>query len=143
MMKPIKKEPQPMDRHVGARIRSRRIMLDMSQEKLGDALGLTFQQVQKYEKGTNRVGASRLAQIATILKCEVAWFFKGADETPLPPNASRADVRAAAAIDTAIQRTTASRQGVTLITCFDRMKPGERAAFTALAEAMVTRGAPA
>src|SRR3954470_9828349 len=71
------KEPKIMDKHVGARIRSRRIMLDMSQEKLGDALGLTFQQVQKYEKGVNRVGASRLAQIADVLKVPVAWFFDG------------------------------------------------------------------
>jgi transcriptional regulator with XRE-family HTH domain len=74
-MKP--KPNHPTDRHVGARIRMRRMMLGMSQEKLGDALGLTFQQVQKYEKGTNRVGASRLQQIATILNVEVAYFFEG------------------------------------------------------------------
>ena len=56
-----KKAPNPTDKHVGARVRMRRMMLSMSQEKLGDALGLTFQQVQKYEKGANRIGASRLA----------------------------------------------------------------------------------
>ena len=55
-----KKVPEPTDVHVGARVRMRRMMLNMSQEKLGDGLGLTFQQVQKYEKGTNRIGASRL-----------------------------------------------------------------------------------
>src|SRR6185503_1640346 len=55
-----KKAPNPIDRHVGSRVRMRRMMLTMSQEKLGDALSLTFQQVQKYEKGTNRIGASRL-----------------------------------------------------------------------------------
>ena len=55
-----KKAPNPIDKHVGSRVRMRRMMLAMSQEKLGDALGLTFQQVQKYEKGTNRIGASRL-----------------------------------------------------------------------------------
>ena len=55
-----KKSPSPVDKHVGSRIRMRRMMLGFSQEKLGDALGLTFQQVQKYEKGANRVGASRL-----------------------------------------------------------------------------------
>ena len=54
------KTPNPVDKYVGSRVRMRRIMLGMSQEKLGEALGLTFQQVQKYEKGTNRVGASRL-----------------------------------------------------------------------------------
>ena len=58
------KTPNPIDKHVGSRVRMRRIMLGMSQEKLGEALGLTFQQIQKYEKGTNRVGASRLQQIA-------------------------------------------------------------------------------
>lgn len=56
----------------------RRQMLGMSQESLGDAIGLTFQQVQKYEKGTNRVGASRLQQIADTLGCQPAWFFDGA-----------------------------------------------------------------
>ena len=56
-----KKAPNPIDKHVGSRVRMRRMMLAMSQEKLGDALGLTFQQVQKYEKGTNRIGASRLS----------------------------------------------------------------------------------
>ena len=60
----------------------RRMMLSMSQEKLGDALGLTFQQVQKYEKGTNRIGASRLQQISNILQVPVAFFFEGAPDTP-------------------------------------------------------------
>ena len=71
------KEPNPVDRHVGNRIRMRRIMLEMSQEKLGEALGLTFQQVQKYEKGTNRVGASRLQQISEVLQVPVSFFFEG------------------------------------------------------------------
>jgi transcriptional regulator with XRE-family HTH domain len=73
-----KKAPNPTDKHVGARVRMRRMMLSMSQEKLGDALGLTFQQVQKYEKGANRIGASRLQQIANILQVPVAFFFEGA-----------------------------------------------------------------
>jgi len=72
------KAPNPIDRHVGSRVRMRRMMLAMSQEKLGDALGLTFQQVQKYEKGTNRIGASRLQQIAQILQVPVSFFFEGA-----------------------------------------------------------------
>jgi transcriptional regulator with XRE-family HTH domain len=62
-----KKSPNPVDKHVGRRVRMRRMMLSMSQGKLGDTLGLTFQQVQKYEKGTNRIGASRLQQISHIL----------------------------------------------------------------------------
>ena len=73
-----KKAPNPIDKHVGSRVRMRRMMLSMSQEKLGDALGLTFQQVQKYEKGTNRIGASRLQQISLILQVPVAFFFEGA-----------------------------------------------------------------
>ena len=73
-----KKAPNPIDKHVGSRVRMRRMMLSMSQEKLGDALGLTFQQVQKYEKGTNRIGASRLQQISIILQVPVAFFFEGA-----------------------------------------------------------------
>jgi transcriptional regulator with XRE-family HTH domain len=73
-----KKAPNPIDKHVGSRVRMRRMMLGMSQEKLGDALELTFQQVQKYEKGTNRIGASRLQQISHILQVPVAFFFEGA-----------------------------------------------------------------
>jgi transcriptional regulator with XRE-family HTH domain len=73
----VKKAPNPTDKHVGSRVRMRRMMLNMSQEKLGDALGLTFQQVQKYEKGTNRIGASRLQQIAHILQVPVEFFFEG------------------------------------------------------------------
>ncbi len=75
-----KKAPNPIDKHVGSRVRMRRMMLSMSQEKLGDALGLTFQQVQKYEKGTNRIGASRLQQISNILQVPVAFFFEGAPD---------------------------------------------------------------
>jgi transcriptional regulator with XRE-family HTH domain len=77
-----KKAPNPIDKHVGARVRMRRMMLSMSQEKLGDALGLTFQQVQKYEKGTNRIGASRLQQISNILQVPVSFFFDGAPHVP-------------------------------------------------------------
>jgi len=72
-----KKTPNPTDKHVGNRVRMRRMILQMSQEKLGLALGLTFQQVQKYEKGTNRIGASRLSAIASILGVTVGYFFEG------------------------------------------------------------------
>lgn len=80
-----KKAPNPIDKHVGSRVRMRRMMLSMSQEKLGDALGLTFQQVQKYEKGTNRIGASRLQQISHILQVPVSFFFDGAPHLPGMP----------------------------------------------------------
>jgi transcriptional regulator with XRE-family HTH domain len=78
-----KKAPNPIDKHVGSRVRMRRMMLGMSQEKLGNSLGLTFQQVQKYEKGTNRIGASRLQQISHILQVPVAFFFEGAPAVTL------------------------------------------------------------
>jgi len=77
-----KKKPNPIDIHVGSRIRLRRTMLGMSQEKLGEALGITFQQIQKYEKGTNRVGASRLQNISSILNVPVAFFFEDAPGDP-------------------------------------------------------------
>ncbi len=82
-----KKAPNPIDKHVGSRVRMRRMMLNMSQEKLGDALGLTFQQVQKYEKGTNRIGASRLQQISTILQVPVSFFFEGAPDLVISSSA--------------------------------------------------------
>ena len=69
--------PNPVDLHVGARIRLRRRMQGVSQEKLADALGLTFQQVQKYERGANRVSASKLYEIATALQAPVSYFFDG------------------------------------------------------------------
>src|SRR3954451_12616094 len=77
-----KKAPNPIDRHVGSRVRMRRMMLSMSQEKLGDALSLTFQQVQKYEKGANRIGDRRLQQIAHIPQAPVSFFFDGAPNAP-------------------------------------------------------------
>ena len=70
------KSPNPIDKYVGSRIRMQRLLIGMSQEKLGDALGLTFQQVQKYEKGTNRVGASRLQQISSALGVTPGFFFE-------------------------------------------------------------------
>jgi transcriptional regulator with XRE-family HTH domain len=73
-----KKKANPVDRHVGARVRMRRLMLEMTQTELGNKLDLTFQQVQKYEKGTNRIGASRLQHIAEVLQVPVSFFFEGA-----------------------------------------------------------------
>lgn len=73
-------KPDPVDVHVGARIRLRRTMMGISQEKLGDGLGVTFQQVQKYEKGANRVGASRMQQISNVLDVPVSYFFEEAPD---------------------------------------------------------------
>jgi transcriptional regulator with XRE-family HTH domain len=86
-----KKLPNPIDKHVGSRVRMRRMMLGMSQSTLADGLDLTFQQVQKYEKGTNRIGASRLQHISQILQLPVTFFFEGTpgqskakDDAPSP-----------------------------------------------------------
>ncbi len=73
----LKKVPNPIDKHVGSRVRMRRMLIGMSQERLGEQLGITFQQIQKYEKGTNRIGASRLQHISTILGVPPAFFFDG------------------------------------------------------------------
>src|SRR3989442_15636192 len=70
-----RKLPNPIDKHVGTRVRMRRMMLEMSQTALGGALGITFQQVQKYEKSTNRISASRLQQVCDILQVPIAFFF--------------------------------------------------------------------
>lgn len=77
-MAEVKKQPNPIDIHVGSRVRLKRTMLGMSQEKLGDSLGITFQQIQKYEKGSNRIGASRLQQIAAVLGTPISFFFEDA-----------------------------------------------------------------
>jgi transcriptional regulator with XRE-family HTH domain len=78
MRKPVAEEgPDPIDRHVGTRIRGRRVGLRISQTKLGHSIGVTFQQIQKYESGTNRVGASNLFKIAKALGVEVSFFFEG------------------------------------------------------------------
>jgi transcriptional regulator with XRE-family HTH domain len=73
--------PHPVDRHVGLRIRMRRKEMGVSQERLAEALGITFQQVQKYERGANRVSASKLWEIATALRTPVAYFYEGLGET--------------------------------------------------------------
>ena len=99
-MSESKRSPDPIDIHVGNRVRVRRILIGMGQEKLGEELGLTFQQIQKYEKGANRIGASRLYRISRILNVPVQFFFEdipGEGEAPKPP--SDENLRIAAEID--------------------------------------------
>ncbi len=112
-----KKAPNPIDKHVGSRVRMRRMMLSMSQEKLGDALSLTFQQVQKYEKGTNRIGASRLQQISQILQVPVAFFFEGAP-TMAGGSSSAKDAPSPAYVSDFL----ASSDGLALTKAFMRIK---------------------
>ena len=73
-------KPNPIDVHVGHRLRLRRTLLGLSQQKVGEALGLTFQQVQKYERGANRIGASRLWDLSGVLDCPISFFFEEMDE---------------------------------------------------------------
>ena len=74
--------PHPIDIHVGSRVKLRRMILGMSQEALGKSLGLTFQQIQKYEKGVNRIGASRMFELSRLLEVPVQFFFDGFDNKP-------------------------------------------------------------
>ena len=112
-----KKAPNPVDQHVGSRVRMRRVMLAMSQTNLGSALGLTFQQVQKYEKGTNRIGASRLQQISHILQVPVAFFFEGAPRVPGTPQATETAPSPAYVTD-----FLATSDGLALAKAFMRIK---------------------
>jgi len=105
----VKRAPNPVDKHVGSRVRMRRMMLGMSQEELGDGLGLTFQQVQKYEKGTNRIGAGRLQHISHILQIPVPFFFEGSPHGEAPSPAYMSDFLATA-------------DGLALIKAFMRIK---------------------
>src|SRR3954465_15272797 len=82
--RPKMETPNPIDVRVGARLRLRRNMLGLSQEKLGEAIGLTFQQVQKYERGANRIGASRLHQLSRVLDVPVTFFFDDTDPVRAP-----------------------------------------------------------
>ncbi|KPP82096.1 MAG: Transcriptional regulator [Oceanicaulis sp. HLUCCA04] len=79
------REPNPVDHHVGSRVRLRRQMMEMSQEKLGEELGVTFQQVQKYERGANRIGAGRLWHLARVLEVPVSFFYDGVNSTAQQP----------------------------------------------------------
>ncbi len=84
-----KKQANPIDIQVGNRVRIRRMLIGMSQERLGDLLGLTFQQVQKYEKGVNRIGAGRLFEVSRILNVPVDFFYEGVNDAA--PGANETD----------------------------------------------------
>ena len=126
------KSPNATDTHVGKRVRMRRLMLDMSQTNLGDALGLTFQQVQKYEKGTNRIGASRLQHIAHILQVPIPFFFEGS------PGAAAED--AATPTPSYVDDFLATSDGLSLIKYFTRIKkPKLRRSIVDLAEQIAAK----
>jgi len=127
-----KKAPNPIDKHVGSRVRMRRMMIGMSQEKLGEKLGITFQQIQKYEKGTNRIGASRLQQIASVLSAPVSFFFEGA---PVPDAEALSGAPASPAY---VSDFLATSDGLALTKAFMKVKdPKVRRRIVDLVEAMV------
>lgn len=107
--------PDPIDVHVGGKIKLRRLVLRMTQEKLAEGLGVTFQQVQKYEKGSNRVGASRLQMIASILEVPVGFFFTSASVSNenSQPDSQPEDV---------VMKFLSSREGVELNAAFVRLR---------------------
>ncbi len=127
-----RKIPNPIDKHVGSRVRMRRMLLKVSQERLGDALGLTFQQIQKYEKGTNRISASRLQQIAKVLDVQVSFFFEGAPSGDMP------DGRFSVAASTAyVSDFLTTSEGVQLTKALMRIKSDRvRRRIVELVEAM-------
>ena len=127
----VKRIANPVDKHVGSRIRMRRLMLGMSQEKLGNGLGLTFQQVQKYEKGTNRIGASRLQHISQLLQVPVPFFFEGGTDGPFMSDSS-------APSPSYIDDFVSSEDGLRLIKSFMRIpKPAVRHRIVALVNEIV------
>lgn len=128
-----KKSPNPIDKHVGSRVRMRRMMVNMSQEKLGEKLGITFQQIQKYEKGTNRIGASRLQQIANVLGVPVGFFFEGA---PVPDGSAKGFSEAAS--PAYVSDFLATSDGLALTKAFMKVTDSKvRRRIVDLVEAMV------
>ena len=132
------KAPNSVDKHVGSRLRMRRIMLGMSQEKLGGALGLTFQQVQKYEKGTNRVAASRIQQICEILQVPVSFLFEGS-----PTDISKAADLSEVPSPAYVYDFLATSQGLALTRAFTRItEPKLRRSIVNIVEQIASREAP-
>ncbi len=115
----MKKSPNNIDKHVGARLRIRRMSIGMSQERLGEALGLTFQQVQKYEKGTNRIGASRLQQIGQIIGVPPAFFF---EDMPVAIPAGSAQLSLAEDDSGSLMDFLSSAEGLMMTKAFVRIK---------------------
>ncbi|HUK10885.1 MAG TPA: helix-turn-helix transcriptional regulator [Stellaceae bacterium] len=115
-------KPNPIDVHVGGRVRLRRTLLGMSQERLGQALGLTFQQVQKYERGANRIGASRLHRLSEILDVPVAFFFDELKREPEKADAMRShDAPATAPVPAREGETMMRRETLELVRAYYRI----------------------
>ena len=122
------KKPNPVDTHVGSRVRLRRMLLGMSQERLGDSMGLTFQQVQKYERGINRMSASRLYDFSRVLSVPVAYFFDGYNESlpgqaPMSPEYKYGRAGVAESADEEFDHEQIlTRETLELMRCYHRIK---------------------
>jgi transcriptional regulator with XRE-family HTH domain len=106
----------PIDKYVGARLRMRRLMLDMNQTDVANALGLTFQQIQKYEKGTNRISASRLQRLCAVLKVPIPFFFEGA------PKSNGLAVDAKVSPPSYVNDFLATSAGLALVAAYTRVR---------------------
>lgn len=127
----MSKSPDPTDLYVGQRVRMRRLELHMTQTELANALKVTFQQVQKYEKGSNRTSASKLQQIAHVLKVPPSYFFDGGPLSKANGNGSQHGLTAATAF-------LATTDGAKVAQWLPRMKPKDRRAIVALIETLAT-----
>jgi transcriptional regulator with XRE-family HTH domain len=130
------KSPNPTDKYVGSRVRMRRLMLHMSQTDLADQLGVTFQQVQKYEKGTNRISASRLQAMCHILQVPVPYFFEGA-----PQIAGHSGKGAKASSPAYVSDFLATSDGVKLVRAFTKIGDAKlRRSVVRLVEGIIGEG---
>lgn len=118
MSKPRIKRSNPIDGYVGGRVRLKRLQIGMSQQKLGEALGVTFQQIQKYEKGVNRIGAGRLLEMADILGVPVGYFFEGAaDFDKIRPPAAQSE-------EDHLLEFMRTKEGISLNLAFHKIEDG-------------------
>lgn len=133
------KKSNPIDAHVGSRVRLRRMLIGLSQEKLGERMGLTFQQIQKYEKGVNRIGASRLFQLSQILEVPVQFFFEGAQS----PEDSEAEGFAEPDTEAFLYEFLSTRDGLELNRAFVKIAdPQVRRAVVELVRSLGRKQAP-
>jgi transcriptional regulator with XRE-family HTH domain len=133
-----RKRPHPIDLHVGARLRMRRLMLDMSQTKVATALGVTFQQLRKYERGTNRVSSGRLQHLSQLLRVPVPFFFEGLSAPTLATTGGTAEPDGSA---TYVDEFLASSDGLALSKAFMCIpNPKLRRAIVLLVKQMTAEG---
>ena len=131
----MRKSPDSTDKHVGNRVRMRRLMLGFSQTKLADALGITFQQVQKYEKGGNRISASRLQRMSDVLQVPIPFFFEG-----LPGPSNKSAKRDGALLPSDVFEFVATSDGLSLAKSFKYIKsPQLRRSIVSLVEDLASK----